>query len=385
MKLQAIRGRNQRGISFVSEESNIPSGIVTISSADGSTLSVLRKYPSVPSDQIVLDKRYYDFLGLNEENEVAVEKSTESIPFCTEFTLQVSSERMLDAKEIIKVFSKKIEDLEPYLDGLILQSEKKYFLDELGVSIRPTSINPISESLDAAIVDWNRVMKVYLEAGGASSKYNLCLVIELGAASRKLDIKTKSGEMADNIPRYALAQEVANLVISGLSNDSSLFYSLAFSTELSHFSQDNPILVTQNLIDAHSVWLGKSLETHEHKASDLGAAIDYAIKISRAMSRENKLPTMILILSSGIYSHGVNPIPVVRNLLSGTEGIFLVCIGLGDRIDLELLEAISEEGNGFMYHMNQRTQLNQASVQIEKWMKRLLKIKAGKELVCRSV
>jgi len=369
MKFQAIRGRNQRGISFVSEDSDVPLGIVRISSNQESTLSVLKKFQRVPPMKVVLDKRYYDILRLNDDIDVTLEQYDEKIPYCTEFSLQVSSERMLDAKEIVQVFSKKIEDLEPYLDGLILQIGKGFLFEELGVTITPTSLKPVSRTNDAAIVDWKKVLKVYLEAGSKSSNFNLCLVIELGAASRVLDIKTNSDEAIDNVYRYEIAHDIGNLLIPRLSTKESLFYSIAFSTELSHYSKDMPIVATRNLIDEHSDWLQKSLETHNGKPSDLAAALDYAIKIARAMKRENGLPTLILLLSGGSYSYGVNPVPIVRNLLSGTEGIILACIGLGARIDVELLEAIAKEGNGFIYHMNQRSQLIQVKEQIEKCLK----------------
>ncbi len=366
MKLQAIRGRNQRGISYVSDSIGLPPGTVRLSIGQRSVLSTLKENQRVSTDQIVLDMRHYDYLLQNSQDEIQVEIFEDKLPICTELVLSVSSKRTLDAKRIIEAFSQKIEDLEPYLDGLILETGKEFFLEDLGVLVTPLSLKPISQAHNASKVMWKRVMKIYLKADDEIRSFNVIAILELGASSWKDDIAIPGTEL--HHPRYEVSKRILRLLAQNLSNNEVHFASVAYSKDVSLLAEDEISSLSVDTVERLDEWINKRLEDHKGNASNLGFALETGIEQASKMSTSH-CPTFIILFSSGTYSIGVNPIPIVRNLLSGTEGIFLACLGIGKGIDLSLLEAIAQERKGIFLRIDEMSQVDQVILQLVKWIK----------------
>lgn len=367
MKLQAVRGRNQRGISFVSAAIDLPDGPALLSHEKSSVLTTIKKNERIPAENLIIDKRQFDVLNLDQKTEVLVESIDEELPICTELVLSISSRRSLDADRIIRAFSQKIEDLEPYLDGLILEKGRAIYLEELGVLIKPSMLNPSSEHFNAARVKWRRLLKVYLEAARAAKGFNLCIVVELGAASRKVDVLSSSAK-GTPASRLDLAQEFVIGILHDLRDKEILFNSLGYSKGLSIFSKDEPTKLTDAVTLTYDQWLNSCKNDHEGKPSNLALALQSGIEVSSRMHQKNQQPVFMILFSSGGYSHGTNPVPVVRNLLSGTESIFLACVGIGNQLDDTLLEAIANRGKGIKLLINDTSQIAHARNQLINWM-----------------
>ena len=132
MDIKAKQGRNQKGLCFVSEESDINEGVFRITCNEKKLLADLRKSSSVPTELIVLDQRIFKWLECNEDEELVLEKITDDIPSCSEIRLLLSSTRDLDNRTIADAISKRVNDLHDDFDGLILQVGQEFQIERLG-------------------------------------------------------------------------------------------------------------------------------------------------------------------------------------------------------------------------------------------------------------
>ncbi|MFW9919849.1 MAG: VWA domain-containing protein [Candidatus Thorarchaeota archaeon] len=368
MKLQAIRGRNQRGISYVSDNLDMPTGTVKLIAEKASVFATLKKNDRVLEEQIILDKRHFDFLDLKSDDLIAIERVKDDIPICTELVLSISSKRALDASRIVEALSQKIEDLEAYIDGLILETDKTFYLEELGVAVTPSAMVPLSNDLNAARVAWRKVMKIYLRAARSADNFNLCTLMEIGASSQKRDISLESNDSGPSA-RYEISQSLVIALAREYTGKNVIFAPLAFSTNVSDFSEDDTIMLTDDVIEQYEKWVLHCVDDHKGNASDLTLALETGVAIAKRSYERNPVPTFIILFSSGSYSHGINPVPIVRNLLSETEGIYLACVGIGSRIDDSLLQAIAANGNGILITIDRVAQLDHAKNQLDNWIK----------------
>jgi hypothetical protein len=361
----------------------ISQGMVQILGDSAHVFSQIRKHCQVPSDSIVIDSRQYDVLGLLPGAQVEVQPVLIDLPYCTEITLSLTSRRALDAKKIAQALSQRIEDVEVYLDGVVLVIGQSIPLDELGVIVTPKQLNPMSIPLQAARVDWKRVMKIVLESDPKPIGFNLCSLIELGAASRKEDIVSceETGLVdapAISLARYNVAlQLVSSLIRHQVSvTHSFLVRSSVFSEFVEEFPADEGEEHMQIVNSENSAgylshlrsWIESHLDFHAGKTTDLASALLRGIEDAKVMKSKSQLPVVVLLLSSGAYSHGKNPIPLVRKLLSETEGIYVACVGFGAHTDTTLLAAIAGETRGVMATISECIHISRAQDTILGWI-----------------
>lgn len=336
----------------------------------------------MPKDSIVIDRRQYDMLFLLPDAEVDLQPVLIELPYCSEITLSLTSKRVLDVKKIAQALSQRIQDMEVYLDGLVLVIGQSIPLDELGVIITPKQLNPLSVPLHAARVDWKRVMKIILESDSKPTGFNLCSLIELGAASRREDISSCKGADSDAPPNFLARHESALQLVSSLLQHqvsvthSFLVYSAIFSEFVEEFPPDEneghmQVVNSENssgYLTHLENWIENHLNSHDRKATDLASALLRGIEAAKAMKSKSPLPVVVLLLSSGAYSHGKNPIPLVRKLLSETEGIYVACVGLGAHIDTALLSAIAGEAGGVIATISECIHISRAQDTILGWI-----------------
>ncbi|MDF1537522.1 MAG: VWA domain-containing protein [Candidatus Thorarchaeota archaeon] len=363
MKLKAIRGGNQRGYSFVSMGSSMTTEPVRITHGSESILTRLNESHRVPADLVVIDKRLYDSLDLEATTEVNIAPIETALPKCTEMTLVVSSKRDIDVKEVVKALSKRIEDMEEHLDGLILTIGQKLDLHPLGITIAVREMTPKSDELAAARVDWRSVLKVYLEADMGGKCFNLCLVTDLGAASKKSDIFLSSSEVqvvGDGVvKRYEAADQLSRALLGILSTceGEAFFSSVVYSDRTTVYRAFDPEdgivkdisnIRSIGIAESHSDWLSEQIKEHSDKPSNPSEGLKAGIEKAEELRRRKAIPTLLVFLSSGTYSLGPNPVTMVRETLANTLGVSLICVGLGNRCEDSILTAIADSGGGMV-------------------------------------
>lgn len=162
LKIRAMRGRDQKGLSFLSSSSgaSLLGKTVMVSHEARCLLSDIRASKSVPEQTIVLDSRLFDDLQLEDESEVEVEQVTEALPFCEEIELVYWT---LDG--VARAILISSDDLRPYLDGRILKTGQEFALPEHDVRFRVERLHPIAASTQAARVGWKRPPRIEVSPG----------------------------------------------------------------------------------------------------------------------------------------------------------------------------------------------------------------------------
>jgi hypothetical protein len=354
LRLKAISGKNQRGFSFVAPLGESPTGPVKLMIGSKVVLTRIRESPRVPQDLIIIDKRLYKSLGAGAGDEVEVQPVDFEIPNCNHITLVVSVKTDVDARDVVNALSDRIEDMETHLDGLILMESQVLHLDSLGISVTINDVTPKSEELSAAQVDWRKVLKVYLETDLGSKCFNVCLVTDIGAASRKSDITDSSDS---NIQRIEAASKLIQSLVETLSfcNGVSFMSSVVYSEVVDTYGSsqleegiDRKVVRIKSRSDAqdHDAWLLELHDEHSKNASGPSIGLSRGIELAKLLWSTNNKPTALVFLSSGTYSHGRNPVATVKKGLKDTEGISLFCVGLGNKCEETRLSAIAEVVNG---------------------------------------
>ncbi|MFW9908086.1 MAG: hypothetical protein ACFFEF_05885 [Candidatus Thorarchaeota archaeon] len=361
MQLKAIRGRNQRGLSFLATGSGLVDKTVRITLGSNSILTRIRDSPKVPSDLIVIDSRLYDSLGAKAGAEVEVAVVNSKIPSCTELTLVVSAKQDIDTKDVVKDLSNRIEILEEHIDGLILRCRQIIRIPPLGISVKVRDIHPVSSDLGVAILDWKRNTKIYLQADLGTKCFNLILVTDVGAASKKADISLSHSDVdiaGDSVmKRHEAADQLTRSLIDAISlcEGDPLLSSIIYSEETDVFrindssdEVDNEVIDihSPSISEIHSKWISNSSDAHAEDASNPSLGIERAFSIATKLRSKNHLPTLIVLLSSGAYSHGKNPVATAKKYASVDQGISLACVGLGTRCEESLLVGIADAAGG---------------------------------------
>jgi hypothetical protein len=299
---------------------------------------------------MIIDKRLYKSLRAEASAEVEIVPIEADIPYCEEMTLVVSTRRDVDVRQVVKALSDRIEDMEDHLDGLFLTIDQTLDLDALGISITVNNLSPRSEELDAAVVQWRKILRVNLEANLGSNCFNLVFVTDIGAASRKADILT-SGDGATQ--RIDAAEELITSFLETLSfcDGTFFFSSIVFSETLVVFTapekasgeySDIVRVESRNIVKDHNEWIGSLKEEFETSPSDPSSGLSKGLQISRRLFERNRKPTVILFMSGGSYSKGTNPVATVRKEFKDMKDILLVCVGLGIKSEDALLQAIAD-------------------------------------------
>jgi hypothetical protein len=360
MNLKVKQGGNQKGLCFVSdEEINLEIGVYEISFRGKQILVDLRKSHRVPTGQAIIDSRIFSWLGCEDNAEAFFIRNTSNIPLCKELELSVSSTKELDNNAITDAISKRISDLKDDFDGLILQINQKLQLDHLGIQFIVNSLNSIDGSCHSCRVMWNDLEKMHLTPDVKIPAYNLICVIELGAAAHISDVLQNSTDGNQiSIPRYEIAFEVLKQIILDYPGygTGSHFSGFIYSDEVVGYSVfdrqtgtpvQSSVLYSKDLLQSFSDWARKEIMNHKNRPSNPGHALTSALQRGLSFPESSEHPTVILLCSSGVHTHGPDPVKVVKKSL-GSRRIPIFCVSTGEGSNKDVLQAIAEITNGKM-------------------------------------
>ncbi len=368
LKLLVRRGRDQQGLCFISSDAF--SGIFQIK-FNGSTAFIdVRSSEKVPSGTLIVDSRISDLLGLEEDIEVTLDPVTDTIPVCNEIHLGVVSIKGLDNEKVARAMSKRIDDFHEYLDDLILHEGQDFTIDELGINLRVISVDPKDSTTRATQISWENLSKIHLAPMG-TSPYNLCILIETGAAIQISDVKSPDGTITRHQAIHNSIQTLERQLPIGLDV---LFSGIAFSDDVVFFQTfdsetgdktEVSSLHSPNLLRAYTEWADEIASQNENSPSNPGEALRQGLTIAKTLFDQNQRQTAVLLFSSGIYSSGQNPVKIARTE-SVSENVVLFSISVGSDSVTDIMEAIAEEGGGAFIHLDREEKIDTIIDSIER-------------------
>ncbi|MHA2360338.1 MAG: hypothetical protein ACXAB6_00200 [Candidatus Thorarchaeota archaeon] len=351
MRAKVIRGRNQRGISCMSQSSDDKHNVVAISFGEKKVFTDVRFSAKVPNGGLILDSRLFDELGCENDSEVEIIEIDNEIPRCGKITLSVGSTEKIDADKIATAISKRVEEFEEHLDGLILKTEQVVRIPELKLLLIVKDLEPRHSLLEVARVSWKHLLKIQLEEQISLGCFNLCCAIDYGVTSFKTERTTDGDFKAFD----ELASRTVTTLLSELEmcKENPLFSSFVFSDGLDFYETFVPDSGDKNYITridsasvshAHKIWLSKMVDAHKERLSNPGIAIKKALEIAGEMRDTDSRPTLIVLISNGAYTTGPNPVSIIRDWALDEVAIFAIYFNATS--DLAILEAIADVGGG---------------------------------------
>ncbi|MFX1331066.1 MAG: hypothetical protein ACFE9W_05900 [Promethearchaeota archaeon] len=360
MELEAIKGRKQRGISFVH-----PS-VTTIATAQLSyggviVFSDIRTSERVASGSIVMDSRIFDELGCEEHSEVSLTAVPETIPDSNELSLLIYSLEGLVNTKAVDALSKRIEDLKDYLDGLIVRMGQRIDIAELSVGFVVERLNPIAEQFQASRIMWNQILKVNLTAQAElPSCFNVCFAIDVGASSSIQDVEMENG--TGGITRFKAGLRAIEAILSSIREcDVNLVSAIAFgeSSEQLTTSEGSALQLSSESCQPILNWLSEQNNDRNDEPSNPGSALELSIEVARHLNSRNGLSTNVILISGGAFTSGRNPVNMARKI-GACEDILITSVALGVESDRDLMQAIANAGNGSLIHIDQFKDITQA-------------------------
>jgi hypothetical protein len=369
MILKAKQGRNQKGFCFVpGGEPGFEIGVYEIEYNEKKIFADIRKSSQVPTGLAILDSRVFSWLGCQENADVTFSYCSFDIRRCEELELSLSSTKNLDNKSIADAISKRIVDLKDDFDGLILKKEHKIIIERLGIQFTVNSIAPIDDECNACRIVWNDLKSIHLIPVLGVPAYNLICVIEVGAAAHIDDVVQTSPEgVSKPILRYQISLEALNQIMSAYSGYSSgsYFSGIIYSDEVMPYSVFDPqtgnlveisLLFSKSLLESFSEWVLQEIPAHKNKPSNPGQALAVAFEHGFSLQESREHPTVILFCSSGVHSHGPNPVKMVKNSI-GSREIPVFCLSIGSGSNSDVLEAIASLTKGRMVKVDSASQV----------------------------
>ncbi|MFQ5832163.1 MAG: hypothetical protein ACE5H4_05655 [Candidatus Thorarchaeota archaeon] len=386
MELAAIRGRNQKGISYAHASVDSLANLVASLKYGGRVVYTdVRPSDKVPVDSIVVDSRLFDELDCVETDLLEIDVILESIPLCSEILLAIGSIDRSVNRKVVEAVSKRIDDFEEHLHGLILTAGQTIKIPGLKLRLVVQDLHPVSEATGAAKISWKHLLKVKLDIEREQqSCHNLCVLFDVGASSKKSDV-THDGEIESFTPsrteRGMTRLEAARLVIEDVlakskECDSSLLAALAYGEKVSELSildsesesETGHHQFSSKSSEALDNWLSEQFDEHNMEPSNPAAGLQAALKVASELAATNRLPTVLLFLSGGAYSEGQNPVSVVREL-ARAENVTMVCVSLGEDSDIDLLRAIAEAAQGKFLEINDARNAVRVQAELSKWVR----------------
>ncbi|MFW9913600.1 MAG: hypothetical protein ACFFEU_14070 [Candidatus Thorarchaeota archaeon] len=353
MELEAIKGRRQKGISFVHPS---VTAIATAQLSFGGVIvfSDIRTSERVASGSIVMDSRIFNELGCEEHSEVSLTAVPETIPDSNEITLLIDSLEGLENTGAVDALSKRIEDLRDCLDGLIVRMEQRIEIAELGIRLIVDNLNPIAEQLQASRIMWNQVLKVNLmPVAELPSCFNICHAIDVGASSSIEDLEMEDGTRG--ISRFKASLRAIEAMLSSAKEcDDALVSAIAFgeSSEQLTSSEGSTLQFSSKSYQAIRDWLSEQNNDHKDEPSNPGSALELSIEVAQHLKSQNGLPTIVILISGGAFTSGRNPVSMARKITE-SEDILITCVALGIESDRDLMQAIATAGKGSLIHIDQ--------------------------------
>lgn len=358
MILKAKKGRNQEGLCFVSSEtSEFEPGVYDIHCDTGHHLVEVRLSEHVPANLFVLDERIYNMLGCSDGSKVSLDLVDDAIPICSKLSMSVSSVKELDNKKVANAISKRVNDLRDYFNGLIFQIGQDLLIDRLGLRFKVLSMTPMNTDYLSSRITWNALEEISLEPAISSKIFNMCCIIEIGAASQISDVTDDlDRDSSSYIPRYESALSALKEISESFPyyGSNSQFCGIAYSDEAIlyqlHDSQtgkliDSSSIHSPSLFNSFIEWIKTLVPSNKGKPSNPGEALRIAVETVSAFRVINEYPTILLFCSSGVHTAGPNPVKVVKNLFQDS-GLVLLSLSLGKESKLDVMEAIADYANG---------------------------------------
>lgn len=373
LNLSARRGRNQHGFCFISTN-DLP-GIFKLEYRGKIVYADVRVSEKVPKGTIILDSRVSAILDVDEESDITLEPISSEIHTCNEIRLGVVSTKGLDNQKVAHAMSKRIDDFQEFLDGLILYEGQELHISELGINLHILSMGIDDSTSNVARISWKQLLKIHLSSMD-SHPSNLCIIVEIAAATQIADVD--SGDQRISRHRaILLSLRKIEEEFEGFGQES-LFAGIAFSNEVFPFNTfdsqtgdktEVTSLHSSSLIGAFREWIDKVASDNLTLPSNPGKALKRGIATAQSLSDSNNLDTAVLFLSSGISSAGQNPVKITRTQ-SSSENVAVFAVSLGMDSEVDIMEAIAEEGNGTFIHIDNIEKSDTIVGTIDRWLLR---------------
>jgi hypothetical protein len=163
LKFKAIRGGNQRGISFTLSDNAI-SETASITCKTQRVYSDLRGSDKVDAESIVIDARIFDTLGCIEGDEVILSAVSEKVPHVQELLMEVTSLNDDSHATVTDSLSNEIGDIKEDLDGLIIHIGSKIQILSRNIGLQVIEASPLSSKTRIARLSWKELGKIRLRA-----------------------------------------------------------------------------------------------------------------------------------------------------------------------------------------------------------------------------
>jgi hypothetical protein len=359
LELEAVKGRNQRGISFVHPSVTVVR-TARLSFQGTETFTDIRTSDQVASGSIIIDSRIYDELACTQHCEISLTAVPEEIPDCNELSLLVDSLKGLENKKVVDEVSNQVEDLREHLDGLIVKSGQRIVVADLGIRLVVDEVKPVAEGLQASRIIWNQLLKVNLTAlADVPSCFNICYAIDVAASSEIDDV-----EMVDGSQRKTRLETGLSVIQSTLTSPSecpdALVSAVAFGETPQQIGSVEGEALELNSESFHQIheWLTAQNADHNDEPSDPGKALELSLQVANELKSQNHLPTVVMLISGGAFTSGRNPVSMARNI-GASDGVTVSCVALGKESDLDLMRAIADAGKGSLIHIGQYKDVTQ--------------------------
>lgn len=360
--MQAIRGRDQRGISFVRPEDWLSDDKVASISSQGRTVySDIRTAEAVPAGHIVIDSKLYDSLLCSGEDGVEVTPESIDPSVCKTLTIEVHSLAGIGSHRVTEAISERIRDFRPHLDGLIVTEGQQLNLESLNLRLTVLGLSLSDSSGTIGRIRWPRLEQIELVGGEIPSSSAFVILVEM---SRISGFQNEGGARQSGVTASTPFSEISIRLLRGLkafssSNSTDVVVSvIAYSSQTDIFPTYGPHsgqkrnwseIDSQGYLEAVQNWFAGQKDIHDAQPSDPGLALEAGFSVIDEMRDEGISPVCIVLLSTGRYSIGQNPVSVMRQL---PEETITFSLGLESASDETMLKAISEAGGGRAFMMS---------------------------------
>ncbi len=371
MNLSARKGRNQRGICYISTD-DLP-GIVKLEYRGKIAYADIRTSEKVPKGTIIIDSRVSAILEIEEESGISLERISVEIPICNNIRLGVVSTRGLDNQKVAHAMSKRIDDFKEFIDGLILYEGQELSISELGITLHILSMDSDDSITNVARISWKQLLKIHL-ASIDSHPCNLCIIVEIAAATQIVDVDSGDQRISRHQAILSSLHKIETQFV-GFRQDV-LFSGIAFSDEVfpfksfdSNTGEETEVtsLHSSSVIVAFREWIDKIALDNLTLPSNPGEALKRGLTTSQSLTHSNNLPTAVLLFSSGIYSAGQNPVKITRTQ-GNYEDVAVFAMSMGADSGTDIMEAIAKEGNGVFIHIDSIEKSDAIVGIIDRWL-----------------
>ncbi len=371
LNLSARRGRNQQGICFFSLD-DLP-GIFKLEYRGKIAYADVKSSEKVPKGTIILDSRVSAGLDVDEESEITLEPISSEIQTCNEIRLGVVSTRGLDNQKVAHAMSRRIDDFQEFLDGLILYEGQELPISKLGINLHILSMGPDDSTSSVARISWKQLLKIHLVSMD-SHPSNLCIIVEIAAATQIVDVDSGDQRISRHLAILSSLRKIEE-EFEGFSKES-LFSGIAFSNEVFPFNTfdtqtgeetEVTYLHSASLIGAFREWIDRIASDNLTLPSNPGEALKRGLATAQLLSDSNNMDTAVLFFSSGISSAGQNPVKITRTQGS-YENVAVFAMSMGIDSEVDIMKAIAEEGNGAFIHIDNIEKSETIGGTIDRWL-----------------